>query len=73
MAHDDRRRSLECLLKIDGPVTPKQQRQLTKAGFKTRASAGAIITGSVTVQDVEQVAELPTVKVMELAVPLSTK
>lgn len=73
MAKGDVQKSFECLLKTDKKATDSQKRMLTDAGFNRRSQIGLIFTGSITAQDVPDVASLPFVKVMELAVPLSLK
>jgi hypothetical protein len=69
----DSRRSFECLLKTKTTPSKDQIRQLSDAGFTSRSVIGKIMTGSIKTSDVPEVAALPFVQAMELAVPLSPK
>lgn len=70
---NDTTRNFECLIKLSSAPSKRTEKKLAKVGFKARSVIGAIITGEVAAKDAEAVATLPFVKVMELAVPLSTK
>jgi len=63
----------ECLLKTDHPLAAAEQSTLKAAGFEARTFIGAIATGRVAVLHVPDVAALPFVSAMELAVPLELK
>jgi len=69
----DSRRSFECLLKTKTKPSTDEIRQLSDAGFTSRSVIGKIMTGSIKTSDVPEVAALPFVQAMELAVPLSPK
>jgi len=73
MTKGDSHKSFECLLKTKEKPTAGQKRRLSDAGFTHRSIIGQIVTGSVAATDVPEVARLPFVQVMELAVPLSPK
>ena len=73
MSKGDSRHVFECLIKTKATPTEGQKRELTAAGYAYRSIIGKILTGSVKAEDVPEVASLPFVQVMELAVPLSPK
>ncbi len=64
---------LECILKARGRMGEDDQAALAAAGFNARTVVGTIATGNLMVRDVPDVANLPFVQVMELAVPMSLK
>lgn len=66
-------RLIECMLKADGRPTEEQRAALSAAGFSYRTVVGTIVTGNLRARSVPEVASLPFVQVMELAVPLSIK
>ncbi|MBI4126141.1 MAG: hypothetical protein HY465_01475, partial [Deltaproteobacteria bacterium] len=68
-----RKQSFECMIKLSGVPLPREKEALGNAGFKARTFIKRIVTGSVTARDVQVVAELPFVEVMELAVPVTGK
>ncbi|MFA4875140.1 MAG: hypothetical protein WC956_04210 [bacterium] len=72
-AAGDAGRVFECLIKIDEPNNKDDRAILTGAGFVPRTYAGSVVTGSVRAGNLPDVARLPFVKVMELAVPLELK
>lgn len=69
----DTDRVLECLIKINGTLNKKKQSRLSSAGFSPRTIAGKIITGSIQIKNVPDVAQLSFVQIMELATPLHIK
>ncbi len=69
----DRDKVLECIMKAENMPSPDDKAALTAAGFKGRTFAGRIITGSVKADDVPEVARLPFITAMELAVPMELK
>jgi len=69
----DDSRPFECLIKMDKKITTSDKKTLSDAGYALRSLTGRIATGSVTAEDVPDVAALPFVQIMELAVPLSPK
>ncbi len=73
MTKKDFEKSFECLLKTQGKPTNAEKKSLDEAGFHRRSVIGKISTGSIAAGDVPQVAALPFVKIMELAVPMSIK
>jgi len=64
---------LECILKARDRMGEADQAALAAAGFNARTVVGTIATGNLRVRDVPDVANLPFVQVMELAVPMSLK
>jgi hypothetical protein len=68
-----RKKQLECLIKTKKRVSKDERSLLEVAGFAPRSVIGTIITGSVQVRHVPQVAGLDFVEAMELAVPMSIK
>jgi hypothetical protein len=67
------KQSAECILKARDRISEDDNAALAAAGFKTRTLIGSIATGSLSMRDVPDVANLPFVQVMELAVPMSLK
>ena len=68
-----RSKMLECIIKTEESPDKNGRNTLKNAGFKGRTFIGRIITGSVAVKNLPDVANLEMVKVMELAVPMSLK
>ncbi len=73
MDHHQKKRVFECMIKLHAVPTPREKEELAAAGFKARTWIKKIATGSVSARDVEAVAALPFVDVMELAVPVGMK
>ena len=69
----NREQPFQCMIKTVAVPTAAEKKKLAEGGFRARAFAGTIVTGEVKREEVATVAALPFVKVMELAVPLSTK
>ena len=66
-------RTLECLLKAAHALSAEERASLSSAGFAARTFMGTIVSGSLTARRVPDVAALPFVSAMELAVPLELK
>jgi hypothetical protein len=64
----DFHKSFECLLKTKGKPTEGELRLLRDSGFTYRSITGQILTGNLAAVDVADVANLPFVQAMELAV-----
>ena len=73
MGRGEKARLFELIIKTAAPLTAAEKTKLRKAGYAARTFAGAIVTGSAKARDIEQIAQLPFVFVMELAVPLMLK
>jgi len=69
----DLRKSFECLIKTVKKPSDEEKRMLLDAGYEYRSAIGRILSGSVIAKDVPNVASLPFVQVMELAVPMTLK
>jgi len=66
-------KSLECMMKLAAKPTDDERALLSAAGFKSRTVVGTIVTGNLAAKSVPEVAALPFVQAMELAVPMSIK
>ena len=66
-------RHIECMLKAAARPTEEQRAALSAAGFGYRTVVGTIVTGGLKIRALQDVAALPFVQVMELAVPLTPK
>ena len=66
-------KTIECILKARDRIGEEDKGMLAAAGFNARTVIGKIVTGNLEVRDVPEVANLPFVQVMELAVPMSLK
>ena len=64
---------LECLMKTERMLSADDRAMLQAAGFEARSVVGTIVTGGLKVRRVPDVAALPFVQAMELAVPLELK
>jgi hypothetical protein len=69
----DRNKALECIMKAEKKITSDDKAALLASGFAARTVAGRIITGSLAADDVPDVAGLPFITAMELAVPMTLK
>lgn len=67
------KQAVECILKAHERLSEDDSAALAAAGFKARTVIGSIATGTLPMRDVPDVANLPFVQVMELAVPMSLK
>lgn len=62
---------IEVLIRTDKQPSPQQQKELQAAGYSTRAAVGNVLSGAVTdAEDLEQVAQLPFVRKIELSSPM---
>ncbi|MFH1829535.1 MAG: hypothetical protein ABH871_01995 [Pseudomonadota bacterium] len=69
----DKDQVLECIMKAKNRLSEDDKAALSAAGFQGRTFAGRIVTGSLKADDVPDVARLPFIVAMELAVPMTLK
>ena len=69
----DKKRKLECIAKTKKRVSADDKAILKNAGFTHRTVIGRIVTGSLNVKDLPDVANLELIEAMELATPMTLK
>lgn len=73
MTTNETKKKLDCFIKTTAKMNKNEKSSLADAGYTLRSLTGKIGTGSVEAADVPQVAALPFIAAMELAVPVSPK